>query len=54
MAPFNSQVCPDDTLEDLMMLADFEPKAIKFDRNVRELNRVYEQNNNADIDNGVI
>lgn len=53
-APFNSQIGLDDTLDDLTLLADFEPRAIHFDRNVRELNRNYEQNNNADLDNGVI
>ena len=31
-----------------------ETNAIKFGRRVRELNRQYEQNNNADLDNGVI
>lgn len=50
-APFNSMVNLDDTLDDLML--DFEPKAIKFDRKVREINRQYEENNNEDLDNGV-
>ena len=51
LAPFNSMVNLDDTLDDLML--DFEPKAIKFDRKVREINRQYEENNNEDLDNGV-
>jgi len=51
LAPFNSLVNLDDTLDDLML--DFEPKAIKFDRKVREINRQYEENNNEDLDNGV-
>ena len=32
----------------------FEPKAIKFGKQVREINRAYEQNNNAELDNGII
>ncbi len=44
----------DDTLEDEDDSIKFEPKAVKFGRNVRELNRVFEQNNNADLDNGII
>ena len=31
-----------------------ESHAIKYGKRVREINRVYEQNNNADLDNGVI
>jgi hypothetical protein len=27
---------------------------LKFSKKVREINRQYEQNNNADLDNGVI
>ena len=52
LAPFNSIQGLDDTLEDLMI--DFEPKAIKFDRKVRAINREYEENNNEDLDNGVM
>lgn len=36
------------------MMVDFEPKAIKFDRRVRDVNRQYEENNNEDLDNGVV
>ena len=33
---------------------EIESRAIKFGKNVREINRQYEQNNNADLDNGVV
>jgi len=51
LAPFNSFVCLNDTLEE-------EPETvggvIRFGKKVREVNRKYEENNNADLDNGVI
>lgn len=43
----------DDTLEEEFTIG-FEPKAIKFSKKVKELNRIYEQNNNAELDNGII
>ena len=51
LAPFNSLISLNDTLEDLPLV---ESHAIKYGKRVREINRVYEQNNNADLDNGVI
>lgn len=51
LAPFNSLISLNDTLEDLPLI---ESHAIKYGKRVREINRVYEQNNNADLDNGVI
>lgn len=54
LAPYNSIIRLDDTIEDADDDIQFEPKAVKFGRNVRDLNRVYEQNNNADLDNGII
>jgi hypothetical protein len=51
LAPFNSLISLNDTLEDLPFV---ETHAIKYSKKVREINRVYEQNNNADLDNGVI
>lgn len=54
LAPYNSMIKLDDTIEDDEEGIQFEPKAVKFGRNCRELNRVFEQNNNADLDNGII
>jgi hypothetical protein len=51
LAPFNSLISLNDTLEDSPLV---ESNAIKYGKRVREINRVYEQNNNADLDNGVI
>lgn len=51
LAPFNSLISLNDTIEDL---PEVEFHAIKYGKRVREINRVYEQNNNADLDNGVI
>ena len=53
LAPYNSEIHPDDTLEEEADVA-FEPNALKFGRIVREINRKYEQNNNGELDNGVI
>ena len=53
LAPYNSEIHPDDTLEEEADVA-FEPNALKFARIVREINRKYEQNNNGELDNGVI
>lgn len=54
LAPYNSQVKLDDTLEQDDFEIKFEPKAVKFKKKVKELNRQYEQNNNAELDNGII
>lgn len=54
LAPYNSIMNLDDTQEDITLMAQFEHCAIKFLKNVRDVNRNYEQNNNADLDNGVI
>jgi hypothetical protein len=54
LAPYNSMVKLDDTIDNDDDGIMFEPRAVKFGRNVRELNRVFEQNNNADLDNGII
>jgi hypothetical protein len=53
LAPYNSLHCLDDTME-LSDSIEIESRAIKFGKNVREINRQYEQNNNADLDNGVV
>ena len=51
LAPFSSFVCLNDTMEE-------EPEIVsgvlRFGKKVREINRKYEENNNADLDNGVI
>ena len=53
LAPYNSIIKLDDTFDESDDVK-FEPKAIKFGKLVRDINRQYEQNNNADLDNGVI
>jgi hypothetical protein len=40
LAPYNSEINPDDTLEEMDIA--FEPTALKFGRKVREINRKYE------------
>jgi hypothetical protein len=53
LAPFNSIHSLNDTIEaDEFDLAP--QNYFKFGLKVREINREYEQNNNADLDNGVI
>lgn len=42
LAPYNSMVKLDDTIDNDDDGIIFEPKAVKFGRNVRELNRVFE------------
>lgn len=39
LAPYNSLIKLDDTLDEQDLTIDFEPKALKFDRKVKELNR---------------
>ena len=52
LAPFCSFVSLNDTQE---LEPDLVPRSmLKFSKKVREINRKYEQNNNADLDNGVI
>ena len=41
LAPYNSHQDPDETLSDDEM-PGFEPRAIKFGKQVREINRLYE------------
>lgn len=52
LAPYCSLINLDDTQEPE---PDLAPKSmLKFGKKVREINRKYEQNNNSDLDNGVI